>query len=87
MTVRRWVTNNVEAEGTFRWAAAHLIKYVAEGILAGILGGLASLIVFALLAIREFSLPVGVAGPVALWVVLAGLAFGRFTHCKYTNLS
>lgn len=87
MTVRRWVSENINSEGTPRWGLAYTTKYLVEGGLAVILAGIPTLLVLAMLLVREFSLPFGVAGPVGLWLVLSGLVFMNFTHCTYTNLS
>lgn len=87
MTLRRWATENLQAEGTLQWWAATCIKYGMESALSAFLGLIVSPLVFALYLLDEFPLPFGVAGPVGLWLFVSGLIFYKFTHCKYTDLN
>lgn len=86
MTVRQWTSENIDADKTYRRATASVIKYVSEGLLAVFLGGAVSLLLLALLLVRDAPLPLGVAGAVGLWFVLSSLVFIYYTTGTYTDI-
>lgn len=92
MSVQRWVAEGVNSDDIWYWAGAHILKFLIEGTLSGILGAIVMAVVYGLTAAVGPSLPAllslstgipyGVLSSVAGWALVSGLILRYLIWCR-----
>ena len=82
MTQKEWIVDHLDADKLSIWLVANGAKFSIEVASAAILVFPLFAVVYGLILYTQASVPFGVAGPVALYILFAGGAYREYWNCK-----
>jgi len=83
----KWIVDNLDSDNFRQWALANGSKLAIEIALSCIFAALFFVVVYAIVSYTDRSLPFGVAGPIALYLLLVYGAWNHYWNCRMKTQS
>jgi hypothetical protein len=87
MTLRTWVTDELDSQSSPRWLIAFIVKHLIELLLALFFAAVITGLGLMIFSVDKYSTSIGRAGPIGVLAIVTYLIFDGYTHCKYTDLN